>query len=304
MAAPVLLACDWGNTHLRAWTLDRRGRVLAHRAFDLGVLRLVSGEAARLFEIVVRPALEAERLPAILCGGIGSNIGWRTVDYVDCPATIAAVARSLESVGDGGAPVWIVPGLRGPGLAGGVDVLRGEETQVFGWLERDPSRRSGSRVICHPGTHGKWMLVEDGQIVRFVSFMTGELFAELTQHSVLKSTAPADDMAAFDHGLAAAGDGGALAARLFSTRARVVGQGEPARTMPSYLSGVLIGAEAAAAPQALGVDPAGPVVLLGEPELCSLYRRALERRGLQVSVHDGGEAAVAGLWALRRLSKG
>jgi 2-dehydro-3-deoxygalactonokinase len=159
-------------------------------------------------------------------------------------------------------------------------------------------------VICHPGTHGKWILVEDGRIVRFVSFMTGELFAVLTRHSVLRSDAPADDADAFAQGLQAAGDGGALAARLFSTRSRVVGGTAPARSTPSYLSGVLIGAEVAAGPAALGVEPDAPVDLLGEPNLCALYRRALERRGVACAVHDGGESAVAGLWALHRLAAG
>ena len=299
--APALLACDWGNTRLRAWMLDAAGQVLASQTFDLGVLTLEPGSVEEVFRRQVRPAMAADGLPALLCGGVGSTIGWRTVEYVDCPADAQAVAARLEPVGEA---AWIVPGVRGPGFAGGVDVMRGEETQVFGWLEQDPARRAGARVICHPGTHGKWILIQDGRIVRFVSFMTGELFSVLTRHSVLKTQAPVDDLAAFDEGLVAADDGGALAARMFSTRTRVVGLGKPAGEMASYLSGVLIGAEVAAAAVALGVDPAGQVDLLGEPALGVLYQRALTRRGVEVSVHDGGEAAVTGLWALRRLSTG
>ncbi len=304
MAAPALLACDWGNTRLRAWSLDAAGKVLDRRSFDLGVLSLAPGEAGKVFETVVRPALGAETSPAILCGGVGSNIGWRTVPYVDCPADIEAVAAGLMAVRNGGAPTWIVPGVRGPGLAGDVDVMRGEETQVFGWLTQDRASRAGRQVICHPGTHGKWILVEDGRIARFISFMTGELFSVLTRHSVLKSQATVDDDEAFAAGLDAAGDGGALAARLFSTRSRVVGSGASPATMPSYLSGVLIGSEVAAAPDALGVDSSEPVALLGEPELCALYWRALERRGVAVSIHDGEPAAVAGLRAIHRLATG
>ncbi|HEX4098172.1 MAG TPA: 2-dehydro-3-deoxygalactonokinase, partial [Caulobacteraceae bacterium] len=68
MAEPTLLACDWGTTNLRAWTLDGRGGVVAQRDFPLGVSKLAPGEAARRFETEVRPALSAQRLPAILCG--------------------------------------------------------------------------------------------------------------------------------------------------------------------------------------------------------------------------------------------
>src|SRR5437868_1138672 len=111
--------------------------------------------------------------------------------------------------------------------------------------------------------------------------MTGELFAVLGKHSVLKSDAPADDDAAFDEGLVVAGDGDALAARLFTARTRVVGGGQPAESTPAYLSGLLIGAEVAAVPRLLGVASGEPVALLGDDRLCRLYGRAFARRGVR-----------------------
>ena len=294
MGAPVLLACDWGTTNLRAWTLDKDGVVVAQQDFALGVSKLAPGEAARRFEAEVRPGLGARGLPAILCGMIGSNLGWTAAPYVDCPASLADLAAALTPVAD---DVRIVPGLRCEGIAGSPDVMRGEETQVLGWLAQHPDRRSGRQVICHPGTHAKWVLVEDGRIVRFVTAMTGELFAVLGAHSVLKCDAPATDAAAFDQGLAAAGKGDALAARLFTARARVVGGKADARSTPSYLSGLLIGAEVAGVPALLG-EPSTHVSLLGDAALCELYRRALARNGVEVEVFDGEAAAVAGLFAL------
>ena len=138
----------------------------------------------------------------MLCGMVGSNLGWALAPYADCPAGFADLARCAIQV----APqVWIIPGLRCAGLAGAPDVMRGEETQVLGWLAQRPERQRGRHLICHPGTHAKWVVVEDGRIVRFVTAMTGEMFAVLSKHSVLKSDAPANDDAAFDAGLAAAG---------------------------------------------------------------------------------------------------
>lgn len=298
MAAAELLACDWGTTRLRAWRLAEDGQVLAERTFELGVSRLSPGEAERRFEEQVRPALDAERLPAVLCGMVGSELGWRPAGYVDCPAGLEQLAAAMLEVRGGAAPVRIVPGLKGPGLTGGADVMRGEETQVFGWLSAEPARSRGRRLICHPGTHAKWILVEDGRVVRFVSFMTGELFAVLRAHSVLKSDAPVDDEAAFDEGVVAAGDGGALAARLFSARSRIAALGKAPASSPSYLSGLLIGAEVAAAPAALGCAEATEATLLGDASLCRWYRRVLARRGVEVEQGDGGEAVRAGLLAL------
>ena len=193
----------------------------------------------------------------------------------------------------------IVPGVRGDGIAGAPDVMRGEETQVFGWLRQDAARLSGRHVVCHPGTHAKWILVEDGRIERFITAMTGELFAVLGRHGVLKNDAPADDEAAFDAGVAAAQDGGALAARLFTARSRVVAGGEAAESTPSYLSGLLIGAEVASVPGLLGGGSGYPVVLLGDPDLCRWYERALSRRGIETSTHDGEAAALTALTALQ-----
>lgn len=291
----AFLACDWGTTNLRAWLLGDGGEVLREQDFPLGVSRLKPGEAAERFRHEVRPALQAEDVPAILCGMIGSNLGWRAVDYLPCPASLEDLCGALVTVAEG---VRIVPGLRGPGVTAAPDVMRGEETQVFGWLRQDPARLTGRHLVCHPGTHAKWVLVEDGRIVRFVTAMTGELFALLRRHSVLKSDAPPDDEAAFDAGVDAAGDGGALAVRLFSARARVTAGGAAPETTPSYLSGLLIGAEIAGAPPLLGAGTDGPIVLLGEKVLCHWYHRALARQGLVAHRYSGDEAALAGLTAL------
>jgi 2-dehydro-3-deoxygalactonokinase len=301
--AAALLACDWGTTNLRAWTLDAAGEVVERREFDLGVSRLGPGEAARRFETEVQPALAAQDLPAMLCGMVGSNLGWTTAPYADAPAGLADLARCLVAVEAHAAWVRIVPGVRCEGLAGAPDVMRGEETQLLGWIAADPDRARGRRLVCHPGTHAKWVVVEDGRIVRFLTAMTGELYAVLSRHSVLRGEGEADDPAAFDAGLAAAGDGGGLAARLFTTRSRVVGGGASAQSTPSYLSGLLIGADVAAAPDLLGVDPRQPVALLGDRDLCGRYARAIERRGGLCEIFDGEAAARAGLFALYQLGE-
>jgi 2-dehydro-3-deoxygalactonokinase len=301
MTGPAeVLVCDWGNTNLRAWTLDDQGRVVAAQAFAHGVLQLGPGEAERCFQTQIRPALQAQTLPALLCGAVGSTVGWSTAPYADCPASLEDLARALHApTADGW--VRIVPGVRWAGFSGQGDVMRGEETQLFGWLAADPSRALGRRIVCHPGTHGKWMVIEDGRLTKFASTMTGELYALLRQHSILSASVAADDVfdeAAFDEGVVAAGNGEALAARLFTVRARVVGFGRPLASTASYLSGLMIGAEVAATPTLLEVDAEEAFDLLGDPRLCRLYARALAARGRQSETHDGDPAAIAGLFAI------
>ena len=94
----AFLAVDWGTTNLRTWVVDEAGQPIRHREFALGVGSLQPGEAARRFQSEVRPAMGAEDLPAIMCGMIGSNLGWETVPYLDCPADLAALKGALHRV--------------------------------------------------------------------------------------------------------------------------------------------------------------------------------------------------------------
>jgi 2-dehydro-3-deoxygalactonokinase len=232
----------------------------------------------------------------------GSTIGWVEVPYLDCPADAATLAAGLHWIEGQDPPVAIVPGLRGPGVDGGPDVMRGEETQAIGWIAEGESRGRGRHVICHPGTHAKWVLIEDGRIVRFVTAMTGELFSVLTRHSVLRCEEGPDDPRAFAQGLAVAGDGSALAARLFTARARVVGGGglKP-DGVRSYLSGVLIGSEVASTPALLKAgEPSTPIALVGDAVLCAAYATAMTHIGLKAQVFDGEAAVLAGLKAIIR----
>jgi 2-dehydro-3-deoxygalactonokinase len=298
VAGDAFLALDWGTTNLRAWRVDADGHAGPCREFPLGVSRLKPGEPAARLKDTVRPALEAEGLPVLIAGMAGSNIGWMEVPYADCPADGAALADGIAEVPGEDPWVGIVPGLCGPGVAG-PDVMRGEETQLFGWLAGDPARRRGAQVICHPGTHAKWVLAVDGRIERFVTAMTGELFALLTEHSVLKGGEGDADGPAFEAGVEAAGEGDALAARLFSARSRVVGGGglKP-NDVRAYLSGLLIGADVAATPRLLGAPTDATLALVGDARLCGQYRRALARRGVKVEMYDGEAAVLAGLTAL------
>ena len=300
----AFLACDWGTTNLRAWVVGDDGRVLDRREFaELGVSRLQPGEAAKRFVEQVRPAMQAGELPAILCGMAGSTLGWAVVPYEEAPVGLERLASRLMRVEAPGPAVRIVPGVKADGLAGAPEVMRGEETQALGWLAQDAARKQGRHVLCHPGTHAKWIILEDGELRRFVTAMTGELFDVLRKHSVLKAETGPVDQAAFALGLQSAGDGDGLSSRLFTVRTRVVADGLDPRSAASYLSGLLIGSEVASAPRLLGITDAVPVALVGDPALCALYEAALTRRGHVVTRHDGDEAALSGLGALHRLAE-
>ena len=289
------LAVDWGTTNLRGWRVSASGDVEAEVELPLGVSRLAGQSAAECFAKHVRAALGGAHLPALLCGMVGSNLGWRVAPYAPCPADAKTLLPRILTVETAPALVRIVPGLVCEGAAGLPDVMRGEETQVLGWVARNPARQSGRHLVCHPGTHSKWVRVVDGAITHFSTAVTGELFDVLRKASVIGKGAIDDDAAEFAAGLAAAGNGSALIARLFSTRARVVTGRADAERAPSFLSGLLIGAEIGSLPEMIGAEPLETVHVIGSPRLAELYRTALQRAGWRASVEDGEDAVLSGL---------
>ena len=300
-AAARLIAIDWGSSRLRAWLLGDDGQVLAERGSDDGASRLVGG--APVFGAALQ-ALAGDwlalRRPAIACGMVGSAHGWREARYVPCPATLAELHRHTVSVDTpAGTPLHIVPGLLDEPAGATPDVMRGEETQLAGLLALDPVRAAHATVLM-PGTHSKWVRLQDGRVAGFRTRITGELYAVLRQHSVLGRLMPAGDDGgehpeAFDAGVAAAraSTGSDLGAQLFAVRTLGLTGRVRAEALPDYLSGLLIGHELCAGLH----GAAAPLVLVGDPALCRRYGRALQAFGIQpAAVH--GNTAIAGLWRL------
>ena len=140
----------------------------------------------------------------------------------------------------------IVPGVAVRDAGGRRDVMRGEETQILG---AQPG--SGRRLIVLPGTHCKWVLIEDGRIQDFVTFMTGEMYGALRRHTILARLMPDSDEAAeveaaqrsFAAGVSASLNGEPrLMQSLFSILARGLFDDLAPELAPAYLSGLLIGA--------------------------------------------------------------
>jgi 2-dehydro-3-deoxygalactonokinase len=300
----ALLALDWGSTQLRAYRCDATGNVVEQRSSADGASRLTGGPAA--FEAALQALVAdwlAPGLPVLACGMVGSAHGWREAAYVPCPVALDALHTHLVDVPAGAAGVVrIVPGLSTRGADGRPDVMRGEETQLCGLLEAAPALAAGACVVM-PGTHSKWVRLHDGRVAGYATRMTGELYALLREKSVLARLMPdgaaaGADAAAFDLGVAAAlrAGGADLAHLLFGVRALgLFGELRP-DAAPDYLSGLLIGAEVAAARrEADGV----PVALVGEASLCERYARTFAACGLSAQTWDAPLAA-RGLWRVAR----
>lgn len=302
---PALISLDWGTTSLRAYLLAADGVVIEQQERPLGILNVPkrddgAPDFARAFRETAGAWLDRNRgLPTIASGMIGSRQGWREAAYVACPAGPDALAAALLPVDAGSdGTLSIVPGLEVFDADGVPDVMRGEETQIFGLDARDG-------VIVLPGTHSKWALLADGRIAGFATFMTGESFAALSGHTILGRlmNGTAFDADGFARGVAhaaraPAGRGGLLH-RLFSARTLGLFDRVPATALHSYLSGLLIGSEIVEACAWLGSAPA-EVTLIGAARLVNSYGIALGQRGIAVKPAPADAAARGALAIARR----
>jgi 2-dehydro-3-deoxygalactonokinase len=287
-ATPSLIVLDWGTTSLRAYLLDDAGTVLDTRTAPYGIMHVPDSDFSAVFDAITA---DWPALMSIAAGMIGSASGWMDVPYCAAPAGIEELVASLMLVPN--AELNIVPGVATYGAV--PNVMRGEETQVVGALALRPELTGHSRLVL-PGTHSKWVEVANGKITGITTFMTGELYAVLCEHSILGrfSSDPAADDDSFSRGvLAAKGSALGVSPLLFSSRALVLTKRLAAGSSLEYLSGLLIGDELRCGL----TDGVRPDALVGDATLCNRYRVALSLFDIHdVPIIDG--AAHAGLFSI------
>ncbi|WP_165498208.1 2-dehydro-3-deoxygalactonokinase [Siculibacillus lacustris] len=296
---PSLVAVDWGLSWLRIWAVAADGTVLAeYRSKDgFNVVPKDGFEAIlrdRLVAMGVRLDGAGPALPVIACSMVGARNGWKEAGYIDVPAPLDRLAAGAVRVEAPGLDVRILPGLARRDRAR-ADVMRGEETELLGITLARPGL-SGTVVL--PGTHSKWVTLDRGSVVDFITVMTGELFAVLTEHSLLRHTVggarPSADpkSPAFRRGLlrGLARPAG-VAAAAFSMRATGLLFDLPGEEIADELSGILIGAE-------IGHRMAsanGLVTLVCSGPLSALYEAGFDAAQVDFDVIDAETLAFDGL---------
>ncbi len=297
MSGTALIAIDWGTTSARAYRIGNEGIALESRSAPLGVQQVQDGNfAAALASLLGH--WQALGVPRLACGMVGSRHGWIEAPYLSCPAAFAELASRV--VRTPGAELSIVPGVTTRDAAAIPDVARGEETQLAGAVRPEES----AVLAVLPGTHSKWARVESGTIVDFCTFMTGEIYSALLDHTILGRLADrtrAASEGAFlrgvDRGLAE----GEFAHDAFGARTlALMGELAPG-DVADWLSGLVIGREIRAARDwaARAGHDATRVRVIGSDTLVDRYRRALVHGG---AIAEPGlpDAAARGLHRIAR----
>jgi 2-dehydro-3-deoxygalactonokinase len=288
----VWIAVDWGTSNLRAWGIGSDGEVVAEASSDQGMGRLErSGFEPALLDLVGGWLPHARQTLVIACGMVGARQGWIEVPYrqAPCRPVFSDVIGSPESR-DPRLNVKVLAGIKQTKPS--PDVMRGEETQIAGFLAEDPQFEG---MLCLPGTHTKWVRISAGNIVHFRTFMTGELFHLLASQSVLRHSFGGGgwDKAEFVKAVASiATESNRFAERLFAIRADSLVSGLEPATAKARLSGTLIGSELAGA-QDYWLDQ--NVTIVGNGAQSETYAEALSALGQSPRMIDATHVTLAGL---------
>ncbi len=204
MSARLALTIDCGtsNSRVRAW---RDGAVIARAEAAVGVrdtaitgstTALITGLRQALDATLAACNAKADAVEVCVASGmVSSSLGLHEVPHRLAPAGIAELAQGMARAAiPSFAPfdVWFVPGVRmdkapvAVDTAGAMDMMRGEETETIGLIER--LHLKVPFVALFPGSHAKFVSVDaTGSIDACLSTLSGELIDVLAHHTVLAS---------------------------------------------------------------------------------------------------------------------
>ena len=284
----TFLSCDWGNStfRLRLVQCGTTLGVIDELRSDRGVRSFDAGpDGFEVYLLEAMEAMDAPSVPVLISGMASSSVGWKELPYAHVPFNVTdttGLHHESLTIRYRGAqlPVHLFSGVRTIS-----DIMRGEESELVGILTLPEIRAAATEqcLVLMPGTHCKHVCIENGRMIDFTTFMTGEMFELLACQSILRATVDWESLgetskahdASFVEGVCAARDHG-LAATLFKTRTRGVLDGVGSSLNLRYLLGLLIGDEM----KELG-HSSEPIVLAAQYPHC--YKIALQTLGLSSS---------------------
>lgn len=305
---PALIIVDWGTSAFRAYLVGSSGQLIDKKSAPLGLQKIPIGGCEASLNSQLKDWLEAHpSVPLVMAGMVGSKQGWLETPYVSVPVTLDGLAGNFVSVPwHDERRVLIVPGIDtlAHNVSQDYDVIRGEETQIFGALSLIDDQVTGTRRFCLPGTHSKWVCVKGGAVVTFRTHMTGELFELLCENSLLAKSMSGREFfpESFVSGVNKARTSPRATANFanlaFSVRTLALSGKLSEEQLFSYLSGLMIGLELISE-----ATEGEHITLIGSKSLCDCYRLAAETLGIDTQTIDAERATVAGIIALMEIEQ-
>ncbi|WP_160724275.1 2-dehydro-3-deoxygalactonokinase [Bacillus sp. USDA818B3_A] len=204
-----MIAIDSGTTNSRIRLVnDKQNKVIDVIKLNVGVRNTaIDGNAdvlkrkiaEGLQEIILRNNLRSTDIQYIVAAGmITSNLGLFEVKHIEAPAKLEDFAKASSVRTEDyfcHIPCIFVPGMKNKieyyegELADQLDrhdVMRGEEVESFGLVNQIGLQGKGMIVL--PGSHTKFVFMEDRQIESCYSTLCGELLFAVSRETILSSS--------------------------------------------------------------------------------------------------------------------
>lgn len=291
-----MIFIDWGTSNVSAFLVNAGGEVLDSRRSEKGIKFVPRGGYPDTYAELTRGWLENSRF-TLLSGMVGSANGWEEAPYIALPADPASIAERVHTM-RAMPDVYMVGGLSYESPDGLYDVIRGEEVQILGLAAQDPGK---SFLICMPGTHSKWLTMENDRIDAFTTVMSGDFFSAVTSSTIIAMMLDENqefNEEVFLRGVALAQRPGGVMTHLFRTRSFFLFGKLAKKHIKVFASGVIIGSELAAMRGLYPFDR--PVDIVASDALGGNYALALASLGVASQVHDSGELSVKGLYLVTK----
>ena len=282
------VALDWGTSNFRAYLMDNNN-VIDQVSTQEGMKFIDQNE----FEKILIKNIDAWNnkfdIKVIIASGmVGAKQGWIEVPYINSPCDIRNVNFKTFKILDD-ANIHILSGVSQFNPS---DVMRGEETQIAGFLLNNVDF-NGS--ICLPGTHSKWVNMNSYNIQEFTTFLTGELYEIVKKYSILNhslNTTELDDEIVKSSAKLIIENPSFISNKLFEIRADNLLKNSNQTSNNSKLVGYLLGIELSGS-RTYWEDK--DLVIIGSSNLNKYYELILNGRSNSIRLFNSSDMALNGL---------
>ena len=282
------VALDWGTSNFRAYLMDNN-HVIDQVSTQEGMKFVDQNEFKKtLIKNIDAWNNKFDIKVVIASGMVGAKQGWIEVPYINSPCDIRNLNfKSLKILDD--VKIHILSGVSQFNPS---DVMRGEETQIAGFLLNNIDF-NGS--ICLPGTHSKWVNMNSYNIQEFTTFLTGELYEIVKKYSILNhslNTTELDDEIVKSSAKLIIENPSFISNKLFEIRADNLLKNSNQTSNNSKLVGYLLGIELSGS-KTYWEDK--DLVIIGSSNLNKYYELILNGRSKSIQLFNSNDMVLNGL---------
>ena len=283
------IAVDWGTSSFRAYLVEDKVVKDTIETKD-GMKFIKDNDFENTFiNLIGKWLIKNKKTDVLASGMLGARQGWIEAPYEKAPCNLNNLNFISPTLIDSRVSLKIFSGISQNDPP---DVMRGEETQIAGFLTNNNNFKGS---ICLPGTHSKWIKINKNSLEKFRTFMTGELFEIISKNSVLSHSMISDNLdkaEILNSANKIMNKPELFANALFQLRADDLINSKGAIVYRSRLSGYLLAMELIGS---LEFWKNNDIVLIGNVDLIELYENVLIKKVSSIQKFTSEDMVLKGL---------